>query len=284
MHACSNQFFLQDFSHHWPGLRPPWFNDDHHVKIIHSTSIHPMKSPFDQTSAAYEPKGYCIISRILRHHGAASMRLPLLDAQATPIDSDRNALIFDFSDWTSVTAWICCICSVKTSWRMAILHGYGMISHNSRQMPRVSWKALLANSRQQEHHEAFDGGFWCLDLILGRAHFSFSCWALVDFISGSLFLWHPLAKSVKAHGLPLDWVGFQGPWIPDDLRPHLDKWGPPLGMPVPHVISGVLKARERNPGTLGTCGRPWVNSKSFFFVNGLFKIQPARSCTFDDWE
>ncbi|CAJ1330810.1 unnamed protein product [Effrenium voratum] len=25
------------------------------------------------------------------------------------------------------------------------------------------------------------------------------------------------------------------------LRPHLDKWGPPLGMPVPHVISGVLK-------------------------------------------
>ena len=40
------------------------------------------------------------------HHGAASMRLPLLDAQATPIDSDRNALIFDFSDWTSVTAWI----------------------------------------------------------------------------------------------------------------------------------------------------------------------------------
>ena len=24
-------------------------------------------------------------------------------------------------------------------------------------------------------------------------------------------------------------------------RPHLDKWGPPLGMPVPHVISGSLK-------------------------------------------
>lgn len=130
MHACSNQFFLQDFSHHWPGLRPPWFNDDQHVKIIHSTSIHPMKSPFDQTSAAYEPKGYCIISRILRHHGAASMRLPLLDAQATPIDSDRNALIFDFSDWTSVTAWIMAPTDAllsKERWLAAGMWSLGML-------------------------------------------------------------------------------------------------------------------------------------------------------------
>ena len=78
LHTCMHvltSFFLQDFSHHWPGLRPPWFNDDQHVKIIRSTSIHPMKSPFDQTSAAYEPKGYCIISRILpprcRFHAAS---------------------------------------------------------------------------------------------------------------------------------------------------------------------------------------------------------------------
>ena len=69
---------------------------------------------------------------------------------------------------------------------------------------------------------------------------------------------------MKAHELPLDSVGSQGPWIPDDLRPHLDKWGPPLGMPVPHVISGVLKVRERNPGTLGTCGGHESTPSRFF--------------------
>lgn len=33
------------------------------------------------------------------------------------------------------------------------------------------------------------------------------------------------------------WVWHTFPQLP----PHLDKWGPPLGMPVPHVISGSLK-------------------------------------------
>ena len=98
-------------------------------------------------------------------------------------------------------------------------------------MPRVSWKALSVNSRQQEHHEAF--GAWILSLAGHIFHF-------------------PVESSLTSYL----WIIIPLPWMPDDFRPHLDKWGPPLGMPVPHVISGVLKVWEHNPGTPGTCGRP----------------------------
>ena len=135
-----------------------------------------------------------------------------------------------------------------------------MISHNSRQMPRVSWKALLANSRRQEHHEAF--GAW----ILSWQGTFFIFVSLVDFISGSLFLWHPVAKSVKAHGLPLDSVGSQGPWIPDDLRPHLDKWGPPLGMPMPQVN---LTALQKQSSTAGSFKKDRVE----------FSVEPSRDAS-----
>eukprot|EP00913_Durusdinium_trenchii_P017101 g16084.t1 len=46
--------------------------------------------------------------------------------------------------------------------------------------------------------------------------------------------WRP--GDVTLNGNP-SWVWHDFPQLP----PHLDKWGPPLGMPVPHVISGVLK-------------------------------------------
>eukprot|EP00435_Cladocopium_sp_Y103_P000939 s1647_g1.t1 len=46
--------------------------------------------------------------------------------------------------------------------------------------------------------------------------------------------WRP--GDVTLNGNP-SWVWHEFPQLP----PHLDKWGPPLGMPVPHVISGVLK-------------------------------------------
>ncbi|CAJ1412909.1 unnamed protein product [Effrenium voratum] len=46
--------------------------------------------------------------------------------------------------------------------------------------------------------------------------------------------WRP--GTVTLNGNP-SWVWHDFPQLP----PHLDKWGPPLGMPVPHVISGVLK-------------------------------------------
>jgi len=46
--------------------------------------------------------------------------------------------------------------------------------------------------------------------------------------------WRP--GTVTLNGNP-SWVWHTFPQLP----PHLDKWGPPLGMPVPHVISGSLK-------------------------------------------
>lgn len=46
--------------------------------------------------------------------------------------------------------------------------------------------------------------------------------------------WRP--GDVTLNGNP-SWVWHEFPQLP----PHLDKWGPPLGMPVLHVISGVLK-------------------------------------------
>jgi len=46
--------------------------------------------------------------------------------------------------------------------------------------------------------------------------------------------WRP--GDVTLNGNP-SWVWHNFPQLP----PHLDKWGPPLGMPVPHVISAVVE-------------------------------------------
>ena len=49
-------------------------------------------------------------------------------------------------------------------------------------------------------------------------------------------------RESRNHGKFVGFLCLCGLLAPVTLpRPHLDKWGPPLGMPVPHVISASLK-------------------------------------------